>query len=144
MESSGGKLKIHGYGSITYRVKIDDGSKVTIKVNNQTFVPYFKFHLIATQQIATDEKNNRLTEHEQTNMTINASSSVLLLEKRTKTKTIMYRQEMSIPLMKGNIGFYFSRILTKRLTLLSTPGACMIFQPPETKSRSKMTTMIYP
>ena len=34
MEGSGGKLTIHGYSSIAYRVQTYDGSKVTIKVNN--------------------------------------------------------------------------------------------------------------
>ena len=86
MEGSGSKLIIHGYGSITYRVQTDDGSKVTIKVNNQHFVPNLKFHLLAPQQIETDEKNNGLPEHERTQMIINASSSVLLLDKQTKTK----------------------------------------------------------
>ena len=66
MEGSGGKLTIHGYGSITYRVQTDDVSMVTIKVNNQPFVPNFKFCLLAQQQIATDEKNNGLPEHERT------------------------------------------------------------------------------
>ena len=83
MEVSGGKLKIHGYGSIAYRVKTDDGSMVTIKVNNQTFVPNLKFRLLTPQQIATDKKNNGLPENERTQMIINASSSVLLLYKRT-------------------------------------------------------------
>ena len=87
MEGSGGKLTIHRYGSIVYRVQTDDGSKVTIKVNNQPFVPNSKFRLLAPQQIATDEKNNGLPDHEQTQMIINASSSVLLLDKRKKTKT---------------------------------------------------------
>ena len=66
MEGSGGTLKIQGYVSITYRVQTDDVSKVTIKVNNQPFVPNLKFHLLAPQQIATDENNNGLPEHEQT------------------------------------------------------------------------------
>ena len=107
MEGSGRKLTIHGYGSITYRVQTDDGSMVTIKVNNQLFVPNLKFRLLAPQQIATDEKNNGLSEHERTQMIINASSSVLLIDKRTKTKTILHRQEMSIPVMECNIGFSF-------------------------------------
>ena len=92
MEGSEGKLKIHGYGSIAYRVQTYDGSKFTIKVNNQPFVPNLEFRLLATQQIATDENNNGLPKHEQTQIVIIASSSVLLLEKRTKTKTIMHRQ----------------------------------------------------
>ena len=46
IEGSGGKLTIHGYGSITYRVQIDEGSRVTIKVKNQPFVPNLKFRLI--------------------------------------------------------------------------------------------------
>ena len=91
MENSGGKLTIHGYGSITYSVRTHDWSMVTIKVNNQPFVPDLKFHLLAPQQIATDEQNNGLPEHEQTQMIINASSSVLLLDKRTK-KTRMHKQ----------------------------------------------------
>ena len=91
MEGSGGKVTIHGYGSIKYRVQTDDISKVIIKVKNQTFVLNLNFCLLAPQQIATDEKNNKLPEHEQTQMIINASSSVLLLDKRTKTKTIMHR-----------------------------------------------------
>ena len=74
MEGSEGKLTIHGYCSIQYRVKIDDGSKVTIKFNNQPYVPNLKFCLLAPQQIATDEKNNGLPEHEQTQMIINDSS----------------------------------------------------------------------
>ena len=64
MEVSGGKLTIHGYGSIEYHVQINDGSKVTIKVNNQPFVLNLKFCLLAPQHIATDENNNRLPEHE--------------------------------------------------------------------------------
>ena len=43
-------------------------------------------------------------------MIINASSSVLLLDKRTKTKSIMHRREMLIPVMECNIGFsYFKK-----------------------------------
>ena len=64
MEGSVGKLTIHGYGYIAYRVQIDDGSKVTIKVNNQPFVPNLKFLLLAPQQIVIDKKNNGLPEHE--------------------------------------------------------------------------------
>ena len=107
MEGSGGKLIIHGYSAITYCVQTDDGSKVGIKVNNQPYVPNLKFRLLAPQQIATDEKNNELPEHEQTQMIINASSSVLLLDKQTKTKMSMHRIEMSIPVMECNIGFLF-------------------------------------
>ena len=66
MEGSCGKLTILGFGSIAYRVQTDDGSQVTIKVNNQPFVPNLKFRLLTTQEIATDEKKNRLPEHEQT------------------------------------------------------------------------------
>ena len=66
MEGSGGKLTIHGYGSIEYRVKSDDGSMVTIKVNNRPFVPNLKFRIFAPQKIATYKKNNRLPEHERT------------------------------------------------------------------------------
>ena len=84
MEGSVGKLTIHGYGSIEYCVQTDDGSNVTIKVNNQTFVPNLKFRLLAPQQIATYEKNNGLPEHERTQMIINDSSSILLLDKRKK------------------------------------------------------------
>ena len=40
-------------------------------------------------------------------MIINDSSSVLLIEKQTKTKTIMHRQEILIPIMECKIGFYF-------------------------------------
>ena len=86
MEGSGGALKIHGYGSIAYCVQINDGSKVTIKVNNQPYVPNLKFRLFAPQNIATDEKNNGLPEHEQTQIIINASSSVLLLTSERKQK----------------------------------------------------------
>ena len=86
IEGSGGGLIIHGYGSISYRLQTDDGSKVAIKVKNQPFVPNFNFYLIAPQQIATDKNNSRLPEHERTQMIINASSSVLLFDKRTKTK----------------------------------------------------------
>ena len=107
MEGSYWKLTIHGYGSIAYCVQTDDGSKVTIKVNNQTFVPNLKSCLLAPQHIAIDEKNNELTEHERTQMIINASFSVLLLDKRIKTKTIMHRQEMSIPVMECNNCFSF-------------------------------------
>ena len=107
MEGSGGKLTTHSYGSIAYRVQIDDGSQVTIKVNNQIFIPNLNFCLLAPQQIETDKHNKRLPEHELTQMIINAFLSVLLLDKRTKTKTIMHRQEMSIPVMECNIGFSF-------------------------------------
>ena len=107
MVGSGGKLTIHGYGSIAYCVQTDDGSKVTIKVNNRPYGPNLKFRLLTPQQIATDENNNGLPEHEQTQMIINAYSSVLLLDKRTKTKTVMHRREMSIPVMECNIGFSF-------------------------------------
>ena len=106
MEGSEGKLTIHGYGSITYCVQTDDGSKVTIKVKNQPYVPNLKYRHLEPQQIATDEKNNGLTEHERTHTIINASSSVLLLDKRMKTKTIMQRREMLIPVMECNIGFF--------------------------------------
>ena len=81
MEGSGRRLTIHGYGSIA-----DDGSMVTIKVNNQLFFPNMKFRLLAPQKIITDEKNNGLPEHERTQMIINASSSVLLLNKQKKQK----------------------------------------------------------
>ena len=57
MEGSGGKLTIHSYGSIAYCVKTDDRSKVTIKLNNQPYVPNLKFCLLAPQQIATNKKN---------------------------------------------------------------------------------------
>ena len=113
MEGSGGKLTIHGYGSIAYRVQTDDGSKVTIKVNSQPYVPNFKFRLLAPQQIAIDKKNNGLPDHEQTQMITSASSSVFLLSKRTKTKTIMHRQKMLIPVMECNIGFYFFKKFDK-------------------------------
>ena len=86
---------------------------VTIKVNNQPFVPNLKFRLLAPQQITTDEKNNGLPEHERTQMIINVSSSVFLLDKQTKTKTIMHRQEMLIPVMEWNIGFSFFKKFDK-------------------------------
>ena len=86
---------------------------VTIKVNNQPFVPNLKFRLLAPQQIATDEKKNGLPDHERTQMIINASSYVLLINKRTKTKTIMHRQEMSIPVMECNISFSFFKKFDK-------------------------------
>ena len=54
MEGSGGKLTIHGYGSIAIRIQTDDGSMVTIKIKNQPFVPNLKFRLLAPNQIATD------------------------------------------------------------------------------------------
>ena len=73
MEGSGEKLTIHGYGSIAYRVQTDDGSKFTITVKNQPFVPNLKFRLLPPQHTITDEKNNGLPEHEQTQMIINAS-----------------------------------------------------------------------
>ena len=72
-----------------------------------------KFRLLAPQQIATYEKKNMLLEHEQTQIIINASSSILLLDKQTKTKTIMHRREMSIPVMECNIGFYFFKKFEK-------------------------------
>ena len=71
MEGSGAKLTIHGCDSIVYRVQTDDGSKVTIKVNNQPFVPNLNFCLISLQQITTDENNNRLPEHKQKQLIIN-------------------------------------------------------------------------
>ena len=83
MEGSGRKLTIHSYGSIAYRVQTDDGSNVTIKVNNQTFVPNLKFFLLAPQHIAIDEKNNGLPEQKRTQIIINTSSSVLLINKLT-------------------------------------------------------------
>ena len=86
MEGSGGKLTIHGYGSIEYRVQTYYGLMFTIKVNNQPFVPDLKFRLLAPQQIATDENNNGLPEHEPTQMIINASLYVLLLDKQTEEK----------------------------------------------------------
>ena len=86
---------------------------VTIKVNNQPFVLNLKFRLLTPQQIATEEKNNGLPEHESTQMIINASSSVLLLDKQTKTKTIIHRQEMLIPVMECNIGFNFFKKFDK-------------------------------
>ena len=113
MEGWGGKLTIHGYGSITYRVQTYNGSMVTIKVNNQPFVPNLKFCLLAPQKIATDKNKNRLPEHECTQMIINAYSYVLLLDKQTKTKKIMRRQEMSIPVMEWNIGFSFFKKFDK-------------------------------
>ena len=113
MEGSGGKLTIHGYVSISYCVQTDDGSMVAIKVKNQLFVPNLKFRLLAPEKTVTDEKNNGLPEHERTQMIINASSSVLLLEKRTKTKTIMHMQEMLIPVMEYNIGFSFFKKFDK-------------------------------
>ena len=113
MEGSVGKSTIYDFGSITYRVQTDDGSMVTIKVNNQPFVPNLKFRLLAPQQIATDEKNNGLPKHERTQMIINASSYIMLLQKRTKTKTIMHRQEISIPVIKCNIVFSFFKKFDK-------------------------------
>ena len=113
MEGSGGKLTIHGYVSIAYSVQTDDGSMVTIKVNNQPFFSHLKFRLLAPQKIATDKNNNGLPEHERTQMIINAYSSVLLLDKRTKTKTIMHRQGILIPVMECNIGFYLFKKFDK-------------------------------
>ena len=92
MEGSGGKLTIHGYGSITYRVQTDERSMVTIKVKNQPFLSNLKFCLLAPQQIATEKNNNGLPEHERTQIIINASSSVLLLDKLANTQTIMHSQ----------------------------------------------------
>ena len=46
-------------------------------------------------------------------MIIKASTSVLLLKKRTKTNTIMHRQEMSIPVMECNIVFSFFKKFEK-------------------------------
>ena len=43
IEGSGGKLTIHGYSSITYRVQTDDVSNVTIKVKNRPYVPNLIF-----------------------------------------------------------------------------------------------------
>ena len=100
MKGSGGKLKIHGYGSIAHLAQTDEVSMVTIKVNNQPFVLNLKFRLLAPQQIATDKRNNGVPEHERTQMIINAYSYVPLLGKRTKTKTIMHRQEISNPVME--------------------------------------------
>ena len=91
MEGSGRKSTIHGYSSITYCVQTDDGSEVTIKVNNQPYFPNLEFCLLAPQQIATDKKNNGLPKHKRTKMIIDASSSVLILDKRMKAKTIMHR-----------------------------------------------------
>ena len=113
MEGSGRKLTIHGYGSIAYRVQTDDGSMVTIKVNNQPFVPNLKFCLIVPQQITTDEKNNGFPEHDCTEMIINDYSYILLLDKLTKTKTILHSQEMLIPVMECNIGFCFFKKFNK-------------------------------
>ena len=142
MEGSGGKLTIHGYGSITYRVQTDDGSKVTIKVNNKPYGPNLKFCLLTPQQIATDEKNNRLPEHERTQMIINAYSSVLLLDKRTKTKTVMHRREMSIPVMECNIGFSSFKKFVKAVNTFFNSRDIHAF-PTIKKSRSEMTKMIY-
>ena len=47
MEGSGGKLTIHGYGSIAYRVQTDEISMFTIRVNNQPCVPNLEFCLLA-------------------------------------------------------------------------------------------------
>ena len=66
MEDLGGGLTIRGYGSITYCIQTYDGSKVTIKVKNQPYVPNFKFRLLALQQIATDNNYNGLSENKQT------------------------------------------------------------------------------
>ena len=143
MEGSGKKLTIHGYVSITYFVQTNDGSMVTIRVNNQPFIPNLKFRLLAPRQIATDRKNNGLPEHEHTQMIINASSSVLLLDKRTKTKTIMHRQEMLIPVMECNNGFYFFKKFDKVVKSLSTQGICILSQPFKIKCRSKRPTGIY-
>ena len=46
-------------------------------------------------------------------MIINASSSVKFLDKLTKTRTIMHRQEMSIPVMECNIVFSFFKRFDK-------------------------------
>ena len=113
MEGSGGKLTINGYGSIAYRVRTYDVSKVRITVNNQPFFPNLKFRLLAPQKITTVKKNDGLPEHKRKQMIINASSSVLFLDKRTKTKTIMHRQEMSILVMECNIGFSFFKKFDK-------------------------------
>ena len=110
MVGSGGKSTIHGYGFIAYCVLIDDGSKVAINYNNQPFVSNLKFCLIATQQIETYKMNNGLPEHKLTQMMINASSSVLILDKQTEIKTIIHRQEMSIPVMECSIGFLFKKV----------------------------------
>ena len=92
MEGSRRKLIIHGYGSIAYFLQTDDRSKVTMKVNNQPYFPNLQFHLLAPQQIVIDKNNNKLSDHDQTQMIINASSSVLLPDKRKITKMIIYRR----------------------------------------------------
>ena len=63
MDGLGGKLTIHGYGSIAYHIQTDDVSKVTFNVKNQPYVPDLKFCLLTPQQIAIDEKNNGLPDH---------------------------------------------------------------------------------
>ena len=88
---------------------------VTIKVNNQPFVPNLNFCLLAPQQIETDKKNNGLPEHERRKMIINAYSYVLILNKLTKTKIIIHRKEMSIPVIECNIGFSFLKKFYKAI-----------------------------
>ena len=122
MEGLDGKFTIHSYGSITYFVQTDDGSMVTINVNNQPFVPNLKSRLLSHQQIATDEKKNGLPEHERTQIIINASSYVLLLNKRTKIKTVIHRQEMSIPVMECNINSSFFKKFDKAVKKFLNAG----------------------
>ena len=50
-------------------------------------------------------------------MIINASSSVLLLNKGTKTKSIMHRQEMPILVMECNMGFSFFKNFDKAVNI---------------------------
>ena len=117
---------------------------VTIKVNNQPFVPNLNFCLLAPQKIATDENNNGLREHKHTRiMIINASSYVSILDKRTKTKTIMHRQEISIPVIECNIGFSFFKKFDKAVNTCVNAREMHAFPTIRKKFRSKTMTMIY-
>ena len=144
MEGSRGELTIHGYGSIAYRVQTDDVSNVTIKVSNQPYVPNLKYRFLAPQQIVTDEINNRLPDNKRTQRIINASSLVLILNKRMKTKTIMHRREMTISVMECNIGFYSFKKVDKAVNTFVNARYMHAFPTIRKKSKSKMTTIIYP
>ena len=77
-------------------------------------------------------------------MIINASSSVFLLNKQTEKSAIMHRQEISTTVMEYSIGFFVFKKFDKAVNSFVNPRDMHAFPTIQKKSRSKMTTMIYP
>ena len=102
MEGSGGKLKFTA--TVPSHIVYDQRLLLKLTISLMFQICNFVFlHLNILQQTKRTRSYLSMNGDQ---VIIHASSS-LLLDKRTKTKTIIHRQEISIPVMEFNIGFSF-------------------------------------